>query len=36
MPIKDWEKERLSGYVQRKYGTMDYEIFGSADVLWSG
>ena len=31
MPIKEWEKERLDGYVQRKYGTTHCEILGSAD-----
>jgi hypothetical protein len=29
-------KGRLDGYVQGKYSTRDYEILGSADMLWSG
>ncbi len=34
--LKEWEKERLDGYVRRKYGATDYVILGSADMLWSG
>lgn len=36
MPIKGWEKCILDRYVERAYGTMEYEILGSADMLWSG
>lgn len=36
MPIRDWEEDILDRYVQRAHRTMDYEILGSADMLWSG
>jgi hypothetical protein len=36
MPIKGWEKCILDRYVERAYGTMEYEILGAADMLWSG